>query len=137
MRKTIPLSPLVSDGKTIFFPRKIQEGDHAVVKQVEKRRHRMILGAKALFDEFAVIEREDPERSVETHEIHGQLDRAAVLIIQAFDLAGGEGGLSVGLETGHFAGWRQKAPYRFAVGHDAFEQADGLVEVELVWNPFE
>src|SRR5580658_2164640 len=90
MREAVALTAFVGNGKTVFFPSLVEEGKHAVMKQVEKITQRFIAAAQPRENERRIEMRQRALRAGGAHEIHSERRRLALGPVDGLNFAGGE-----------------------------------------------
>ncbi len=72
MGEAVAFAALVGNGEAVFFPGLIEEGEHAVMKEVEEIAKSFIAGAEAREDQSCIEMRKRPLGAGGAHEIDGE-----------------------------------------------------------------
>jgi hypothetical protein len=132
MGEAVTVAAFVGDGEAVFLPGLIEEGDDAVIENVEEGGGGEVSTAESFADEFGVIEGQDALGPGEAHEVDFDAGGLAFDELDAFHGAGGEAHFLVDFEAGDLGAGDVEAADGGTLGGESFEQTHGLKELELV-----
>ena len=125
---------LVTDRRSVFLPRPVEERDEPMVEEGQEVAERRILLASALEDQLGVMMRQHTQRARQTHERHSHLGRSSGRrpFFELVDGARWKTQRGMGLETDDFVSRTRTAADGRAMAIEPFEHTDGLEEIEPI-----
>ena len=121
---------LVGDGEAMLLPRPIEQGDDAVLEDVQKTLQCPVACSEPLGHQQGVVVGQDAQRADQPHEVDQQPRRPAVGQLEVLDLARRTCDGGIGREVRDLVRGSAESPHPRPLGVEALEETDRLEKVE-------